>query len=141
MLIFWTTVIQIFICSCGLLCQTEMWCLLNAKYSMKCLTEWTRFNELFITKLKIIINYLFKMRCCNPTTYDLHIDIICTYLWNIVLQGSGYALVPNSLTTILCAALFCLYVFDSKNLHWYDTDPFLNPNLYYCKDSVVQRGR
>lgn len=40
------------------------------------------------------------------------------YLWNIVLQGSGVALVPNSLKTILWAAIFLLYTSVWMNLRW-----------------------
>jgi hypothetical protein len=51
------------------------------------------------------------------------------YVWNIDWQGSGTALVPNSVTTIRFAAQFFLNACVCSMRRWYVTFPWLISNL------------
>lgn len=51
------------------------------------------------------------------------------YLWKMVWHGSGTAFVPNSVTTILWAAILRLYVCVLRKRDWYVTWPPLIANL------------
>jgi hypothetical protein len=65
--------------------------------------------------------------CCVPLLTVTYNGIV--YLWKMVWHGSGTAFVPNSVTTILWAALLRLYVCVWRKRDWYVTWPASIANL------------